>query len=86
MKISHNGKSLFTADASGNLKQWSVLTKRLVWDYGEAHAGWIGSMSITSNNLYLFTGGENGILKMWSIEHTKLWKNFDGAHVGHVWS
>lgn len=80
------GTILLTADNSGHFKQWSVNNKRLVWDYGKPHRGWIGSISITPNSLYAFTAGEFGILKQWALSHTRLWKDFEGVTNENIYS
>lgn len=70
-----NGKNLLTLDQACSQKVWSTKTKRLIWDFGKTHTGWLGSQIILENDLYAFTAGESGCFKQWSLVHHRMWKD-----------
>lgn len=77
---------IFTADNSGNLKQWSANVYCLAHDWGKVHEGRIQSICVCTNSFYLFTSDDKGHQKQYHVYEEKVVMDWGKVHLGGIYS
>lgn len=71
---------VFTADDTGELKQWDIESFDLVKDYSQSTKGVTTKMCVTGDNKYLFTTDDKATVFQFNVESFCLVNTYVGIH------
>ena len=79
--VSDDGQNLYTwAGKNAHLKQWNILNRGLVRDWGNTHSSYVWAVAICHEKNYLFSGDELGTVKQWNFLNGELVKDWGRIH------